>query len=75
MADRIEAEIVRTSGDSSNEVHDIDVCMYGMEHYPKGYAKVSTIGPMPDGGEWPADWHPQGDRRNGPTDNDFGNKG
>lgn len=72
MADRIPFEQVNDKADSASEVHEIDVCLYGMEHYPKGYTKVSQVGPMPDGGEWDADWHPQGDHRHGPNDSDYG---
>lgn len=63
MALRIPFEQVNDTADSSTETHEIDTCLYGMEFYPKGYAKVSVMGPMPDGGEWDADWHPQGDKR------------
>lgn len=72
MADRLPFELVKDAGDSPNTVFDIDTCIYGMEHYPKGYAKISQMAEMPDGGEWNADWHPQGDYRMGPTDSDFG---
>jgi len=72
MADRIPFEQVNNPGDMGTKIRDIDVCVYAMETYPKGYTKVSQVGPMPNGGEWIAEWHPQGDRRDGPTDDDFG---
>lgn len=65
--DRIAFELVKDSGDMTHmdTVHEIDTCVYAMETYPKGYAKVSQVAAMPDGGEWNADWHPQGANRHG----------
>lgn len=60
MSDRHEFELVKDSGDSANEIREIDVCVYGIEHYPKGYSRVSHMGEMPEGGAYRADWHPQG---------------
>lgn len=46
MADRLPFELVNDTADSSSVVHDIpleSVCdAYGLEHYPKGYARVIT---------------------------------
>ena len=62
MADRISFELEKTSGDRTmhDQVVEIDVCQYGLEHFPKGYARVSQMGEMPEGGAYRADWHPQG---------------
>lgn len=70
MADRIAFELVKESGDKGTEVHDIDTCQYGLEHYPKGYSRVAHMGEMPEGGAYRADWHPQGANYRGNTRDD-----
>src|SRR5438105_15797606 len=55
-------EIVHDSGDNTSQdrVVEIDTCVYAMETYPKGYQRTSAVGEMPNGGQWGAEWHPQG---------------
>lgn len=71
MADRIPYELSTDLADSPTEIHEIDTCVYGMEHYPKGYVRNSPMPGMIDGA-WDAEWHPQDGERMGPTRNDFG---
>ena len=60
--DRVAFELVKDPGDmtAKDKVVDIDVCVYAMETYPKGYIRNSHMGDMPEGGAYRADWHPQG---------------
>lgn len=44
MPDRKEAEIVHDSGDSTSQVHELDMNMlYGLDYLPKGYARTSPV--------------------------------